>query len=177
MAKEINDMKATVAHVLMAAAVTSMVLAPSMEAQASHHGGARQQAKKNARVAAAYLKKKQVVVVDGAMGLMKRRGKLVYLTSFIPGIDYVILVYGDDSLKNVALSVHGPKDSNGKFAFVGAAGHRKNDKASPARIVNFKVNTAGVYGLVMHHIAGTTEGSYGFFLVGIKRSKKDYKKY
>ena len=172
-------MKATVAHALMAMAVASMILAPQMEARAEHHGGggARAEAKKNARAAAAFLKKKHVVVVDGAMGLVKKGGRLVYLTSFTPGIKYVLLVYGDNSLKNVALSVHGPKDSYGKFAFVGAAGHRKYDKASPARNDNFSVNKAGVYGLVMHHLDGTTAGAYGFFLIGIKRDKASYKRY
>ena len=155
-------MKATVAHALMALAVASMIMAPSMEAQANEA-----EAKRNAKVGMKFFRQKKIVLVDAAMGAVQKGGRLVFLTSFTPGLEYVILVDGDNSLKNVALSVHGPKNAKGKFPFVGARGHTAKDKKQPFRIVTFKVTKPGVYGLVMHHLAGTAEGAHGFFLVGI----------
>jgi hypothetical protein len=156
-------MKATVAHALMALAVTSMIMSPSIEAHANEA-----QAKRNAKIGMKFFKKEKIILVDAAMGAVQKGGRLVFLTSFIPGLEYMILVDGDNSLQNVALSVHGPKNSKGKFPFIGARGHTAKDKKQPFRIVTFKVTKPGVYGLVMHHLAGTAEGAHGFFLVGIK---------
>lgn len=155
-------LKASFAHGLMAMAVTAMVLAPQFEAQANVA-----EARANARVAVKAFNDNNVILVDQASGVVRKRGFGDYTTFLSAGLNYVIFTSGDNGVKDIGLTLWGPRRSNGRFTLQAKKGISRSSGTKQFRVLGFKPKTSGLYLIRVHLIDTPNEGAHVFTLIGL----------
>lgn len=151
-----------IAHSLTALALTALMIVPATQAHAD-----AEEARQSARTASRIFNEKGIFVVDQASGVVPHRGTGDYVTFMTAGVKYFILVSGDSSVRDIGVSVWGPKKSNDRFRLVAHEGLRSKDKVQLFRLIAIKPKVSGLYLVRLHLINGSGSNADVYTLIGL----------